>query len=386
MAARNAFGQLALDRASANGDAHLVGGTKLRYRREFNDPTLADWDVVQGAGMGVSAAAGVLSVTTGTTINSVSSLTTKQTFTAPFKAAFGFRLSQKIANMEADLELVAVNTVDGTTPDELVVAAWRISGTDSTTTTIARYEVRNGAAARLQSGNVTVAAQTADSIYEIVLESDEVSFHNKGVDSSSSKTLSGVRNSVAPDPNRLFKLRMRFVNGGTAPASTSTFTISFVTALDYTETLVEITGAQGSTLGSSSLGVNITGGSVGLSNGTIGASATVTGTSSYKLLSAASTNATSIKASAGRVYGYHLTNTTAAMKYVRVYNKASAPTVGTDSPAFVIPIAPNSNAIVDHTVPISLATGIAFAITNGAADLDATAVAANDVVGHILWL
>jgi hypothetical protein len=223
-------------------------------------------------------------------------------------------------------------------------------------------------------------------VYEIVLESDEVTFHNKGMDSSSQKTISVVRNSVAPDPNLRYKLRFRAVNGGTAPASTTTLTSAFVTAVDYTEILVELTGAQGNSLGSSSLGVNITGGSVGVSNATIGASTSTTGTAVAKINAAATTNATLVKSTSGRLYGYHLTNTSAATKYVRIYNLAAAPTVGTSVPTMIIPIPPNASTILTHTIPIAFTTGIAYSITGSYPDLDATAVAVGEVVGHLIYI
>lgn len=114
--------------------------------------------------------------------------------------------------------------------------------------------------------------------------------------------------------------------------------------------------------------------------------ATATGAASVaKLASAASTNATSVKASAGRVVGYSLTNTTAAFKYVRLYNKATAPTVGTDSPVLVIGLPPNSTTACNQEGGIGFATGIAYAITGAVADLDATVTAANDVVGGLFY-
>jgi hypothetical protein len=376
----NPYGVAAIDRPTADGSASLVSGTKLRYRREFTDPTLAAWDVVTGSGHNVSVTGGNLVVTTGTTINTETSLVTKQAFSVPFKAQFGFQISQKIANQDFFMELVAVNA-DGTL-DETAVAAWRISGTDSTTTTIGRYETRNGQPARTQSANVTILTQTTAAIYEIILDSDEVSFHNKGMDSSSQKNFSAVRNSVAPDPNREYKLRYRFANTGTAPASSTTITCGFVTAVDYSEIMVELTAGPGRSDTAASLPIN---GSVTVSNASIGASSSVTGTTIAKVLSAATTNATSTKTTAGRLYSYHLSNTTAAWKFVRFYNKASAPTVGTDSPVLVVPIAPGMSAIVDHTVPISFATGIAYAITGASPDLDTTVTAVGDVVGHFLY-
>jgi hypothetical protein len=95
--------------------------------------------------------------------------------------------------------------------------------------------------------------------------------------------------------------------------------------------------------------------------------------------SAATTNATSTKASAGTVWSVFASNINAAVRYLKLYNKASAPTVGTDVPVMIIPIpaggfvqiGPGSNGI-------RFATGIAWALTSGAADSDTGAVSVNE--------
>lgn len=102
---------------------------------------------------------------------------------------------------------------------------------------------------------------------------------------------------------------------------------------------------------------------------------------------AASTNATSAKASAGDVISITATNTTASLKYLKIYNKASAPTVGTDTPVLTIPLQP-SNVPTMINIPGGLycSTGIAYALTGAAADADTTALTAGDVVGvNILY-
>lgn len=105
------------------------------------------------------------------------------------------------------------------------------------------------------------------------------------------------------------------------------------------------------------------------------------------LKSAASTNATSVKASAGNIYGLFVTNNSAAVKYLKLYNKASAPTVGTDTPVAVIGIAANGGQVaINHVWSIPrFSTGIAYAITGGVSDADTTAVSANDVSGWIVY-
>lgn len=98
--------------------------------------------------------------------------------------------------------------------------------------------------------------------------------------------------------------------------------------------------------------------------------------------SAATTNATSVKASAGSVHGFTATNTTASLKYLKFYNKASAPTVGTDTPIWTQPLQPsNVPTIVRFPKTLNFSTGIAIALTGAAADSDTTALAAGDVVG-----
>lgn len=104
-----------------------------------------------------------------------------------------------------------------------------------------------------------------------------------------------------------------------------------------------------------------------------------------RVKAAGSTNATSVKGSAGQIYGWYLYNKTTTEKYFKVYNKASAPTVGTDTPAFTLPVPPNGGSVHEFTMGIPLGTGIAYAITGAVADSDTTAVAAEDVHGFLLW-
>lgn len=114
--------------------------------------------------------------------------------------------------------------------------------------------------------------------------------------------------------------------------------------------------------------------------------ATSGGLSLHKTISAASTNGTSVKGSAGHVYGIQAFNTNAAARYLKLYNKASAPTVGTDTPVKVLTIPGNTagaGLIVESDKGLAFGTGIAFALTTGVADSDTGAVAANELVVNI---
>ncbi len=96
---------------------------------------------------------------------------------------------------------------------------------------------------------------------------------------------------------------------------------------------------------------------------------------------AASVNATSVKTKSAdlfRVGGY---NASAALRYLKIYNKASAPTVGTDAPVLTIPLEPSKSFSIalGGTGGIYLSAGLAYAITIGAADNDAGALTAGDI-------
>jgi hypothetical protein len=111
---------------------------------------------------------------------------------------------------------------------------------------------------------------------------------------------------------------------------------------------------------------------------------TAGGLSISRVISAASTNATLVKASAGQLYTITAHNINAAVRYLKLYNKASSPTVGTDTPVMTLPI-PGNTAGAGFILPlgemgVAFATGIALAITTGVADSDTGAVAANEIV------
>lgn len=112
-------------------------------------------------------------------------------------------------------------------------------------------------------------------------------------------------------------------------------------------------------------------------------SASATGalaTTARLVSAAASTNATLVKATAGRPYRITAFNASASMKYLKIYNKSTAPTVGTDNPVRTIPLVAGQITTVDWpTFGLYLGSGIGYALTGAVADADTTALAAADV-------
>lgn len=104
------------------------------------------------------------------------------------------------------------------------------------------------------------------------------------------------------------------------------------------------------------------------------------GSTPYYLTSAASTNLTAVKASAGKLYSFEVTNTNAAVRYIRFYNKASAPVIASDSALIVAGYAvPGNGGIVVPVANRAFSTGIAFSLSTSASDTGGGSVAADEL-------
>lgn len=95
---------------------------------------------------------------------------------------------------------------------------------------------------------------------------------------------------------------------------------------------------------------------------------------------AASTNATSAKASAGAVFAISGYNAAASVRYLKFYTKATAPTVGTDTPLVTLAL-PATAAFNIDLHGLQFITGIGYGLTTGAADNNTGALTAADIVG-----
>jgi len=123
--------------------------------------------------------------------------------------------------------------------------------------------------------------------------------------------------------------------------------------------------------------------------GTSPVAATTGGATPYSYVAAASANqdSQSVKGSAGTVYSVAVFNVNAAVRYLKVYDKATAPT-SADTPIqrYTIPgNATGAGLTLPLPVGMLFANGIGFRITTGAADGDTGAASANDVVVNLTY-
>jgi hypothetical protein len=244
---RDAAGSLltmkTVELAGVHTPYQVVGSIEKKFRDSFPGPSLdsAKWDNSIGAGGSITFSAGNIVIASGTTINSDTSITTKETFQIPFRVSFNAVLSQRIINQSFIVEAISVNSTTGV-PDGQHTCAWVFDGT---TATQAKYRVQNSALTPLDSAASTVPTTASAGLYELEPFADECWFHGGTLDATTGRANSYRRHQQIPDPNGTYKIRVRWLNGATAPATTTTASLQFVAIQDYQELTAEITAGRG---------------------------------------------------------------------------------------------------------------------------------------------
>ncbi len=108
----------------------------------------------------------------------------------------------------------------------------------------------------------------------------------------------------------------------------------------------------------------------------------------HQHLSTADDNAVNLKARAGTIYGIQVFNSNATIRYVKLYNKATTPAPGSDTPVKTLLIPGSSSSLgagVVHSFPVGLSfsTGIGYAIVLNMAVNDDTSVSSGDLMLNI---
>lgn len=109
---------------------------------------------------------------------------------------------------------------------------------------------------------------------------------------------------------------------------------------------------------------------------------TTGGLTTYSLISAATTNATVVKASAGKLYSLYVSNVNAAVMYLKFYDKATTPSEA-DTPVLRLAIpglAAGKVEVWNTEQGLTFASGISFRTTTAVADASTAAVAANEIL------
>lgn len=108
----------------------------------------------------------------------------------------------------------------------------------------------------------------------------------------------------------------------------------------------------------------------------------------FRTLSAANTNVTLVQAGPSQLHGFSLANTNAAIRYLKLYDKATAPNLLLDNLLMkMVILIPATNGTVNlaFDAPIGFTLGLCFALVAGIGDTDATAVTAGDTAISIFY-
>lgn len=110
--------------------------------------------------------------------------------------------------------------------------------------------------------------------------------------------------------------------------------------------------------------------------------------SQFSYVAATTANATAVRAVPAVLKAYDIVNTSAATKFVRFYNKATAPVPASDAALIVwrLPIPAGGRTSTSFSSGgVWFPAGLAFDITTAAADTDTTVTAAGDVTLNIIF-
>jgi hypothetical protein len=106
------------------------------------------------------------------------------------------------------------------------------------------------------------------------------------------------------------------------------------------------------------------------------------------VMSPATVTVTAVKASAGRLVGLYLHNSSATIRSVKFWNSLTAGvTLGTTAAVFEVDINPNSSIELTYEAGLGFSAGITYAITaaKGLTDNTGTGLAVNDVSGFMAF-
>lgn len=211
-------------------------------------------------------------------------------------------------------------------------------------------------------------------------------------------TTRGSRIESLPDDDVELYVYLWAYNGTTNPASTTTWTIGFVSVEDNANVPTYIAGAR-PTGTAAPLAVNIAAssatvpisGSVTAGAGTnaigdvgIQYRASATGAGTPTIINSPATPAVqTIKGSAGRLLGVVLNNTNATARFFKVFN-ATAPTLGTTAAVLDIALPQNQPVVITFEGGIGFATAITCAVTGARGATNNSAITVDDVTGFTL--
>lgn len=249
------------------------------------------------------------------------------------------------------------------------------------------------------SGNTAITTNTTASPGHMLIMGNEdgnayVADQLIATGTSVAVTQRGSRVVNLPEESTTLYLQIRFVNGSTAPASTTTWTIGMASVENYTATPTSSYNTKVQNLSNQAPVAVTNTPAVTVSSGTVTTVSTVTALSAVNsvattnglsigvVLTAATPAANTIKATAGRLMHISVGNPNAAIVYLNIFNVA-APTLGTTAAnmKYLIP-ASSQTTIPINDIGLFFSTAIVTSVSGGSALTDNTSITAGCVVSY----
>lgn len=99
------------------------------------------------------------------------------------------------------------------------------------------------------------------------------------------------------------------------------------------------------------------------------------------LSAAASVNNTLVKGTPGDIFNIYGHNANAAARFLKLYNKATIPAAGTDTPVMTLYLPPQLSFRFEFAKGLYFSLGIGYALTTAVADADTGVLTAADILG-----
>jgi hypothetical protein len=362
--------------------------------------TVSRWTVIDGGAAGIgtgvtgitdSVANSALTVNMGTTNNAERWYLSQQAFAGAEDLTVVLAKSQALAANSIWIGLVEVDPLTLAPLQNPLLASQftNLGGVEfGATTVVTAYacQALGDSSGVVATGSTAVALASLVTASEFMIEfhAEDVICSNATIDTAGSKSGTPSRvSSQAPNDTRVYRLLMRFRNTAT-PGSATTVAISRVLLVLGQEMRVEVTSGRGDLSPQKAVPVNIANTPVQVS---VTASQTLTtkatGGLTASRLSAASPVTGVLRTGLGQIYAYDLQNTTASQRWMQFYGKATAPTLGTDTPLMTVGVPPNARITLAFDIGWAFTNGIAYAVTTDNAAVPATAATAGDVQGVV---
>lgn len=356
----------------------IVSGIRAACRYSFGEDAshlAKHWQLEQAGGASVQIGGGQLLLTSGMQAGAkATALLTTVKLKAPARVAVTCRFANlPPAGTDFYLELIdeAGNTCAG----------WAFIGGQSATQGRLQTFGAGNIAAPENGGNVTLQDRVAARrTYEVQVYPDEIRFNQRDPNTTNARSTSAVRNDCVPGPEQVLQVRLRVANSS-APASSSTLSVTGVLVTDITEVPVDLTNCGGSSPAEAVPAMLVPGSVVTATPAvsSYGGGAVPV----HQSILAAGINATVVRSSPITIAGGTITNPTASDVWLKLYNQVVAPAPASHTPVMTIRVPAGSNVNLSALLPavgLRLFNGLAFVVTAQPAKADNTAVSAGVIV------